>query len=130
MKQRGAVISGLLAIAAAAGLASVFVSNASPYLSISEARIAKGTNIHVSGALLKASLRQDLARREATFVIEDQGQSLEVIYRGKPQPNLVTATKVVVIGSMDNGRFIAQDMLLKCPSKYESEQGASGTLPN
>ncbi len=130
MKQRGAVISGVLGAVALVGLVGVFVLNASPYVTIAEAKTAKGDNLHVSGDLVKESLRQNLARREATFVIEDQGQSLEVVYHGKPQPNITTATKVVVIGKMENNRFQADDMLLKCPSKYESEKGASGTRPD
>ena len=130
MVQRGVVISGLVAVLAVVGLASVFVMNASPYMTITEAKASTGDSLHVAGDFMKASLKQDLARREAYFVIDDGKDTLEVVYRGKPQPNLASATKVVVIGKMDNQRFVADDMLLKCPSKYESEKGARGTQQN
>ena len=129
MRQRGAVVSGVLAVLAAGGLAAVFVANASPYLTISEVATAEGAGLHVAGDLDKSTLRQNLSKRESTFTIRDQGQSLKVVYRGKPQPNIANATKVVVIGKMEAGQFVASDMLLKCPSKYESTSEAGGRTP-
>lgn len=130
MVQRGFIVSCVVGVAALVGLGAVFVSNASPYATIAEAKQTTGTTMHVAGEMKKDSLRQDLARREATFTITENGQTLDVLYRGKPQPNLSMATKVVVIGKMEGQQFVAEDMLLKCPSKYESEKGAGGTRAN
>lgn len=126
MKQRGAIVSSLIAVVAVGGLGSVFLANASPYMTISEVRGSTGNNIHVSGTIDHSTVQQNLAKREATFTISDAGQKLNVLYQGKPQPNLANATTVVVIGKMDGDKFVAHDMMLKCPSKYESTKEPSG----
>lgn len=95
-------------------------------MTIPEVRKASSGNVHVSGTIDHASLRQNLAKGEATFKISDQGHVLDVLYKGKPQPNLGNATTVVVIGKMEGEKFVAHDMLLKCPSKYESTKDPSG----
>ena len=54
-----------------------------------------------------------------TFHMEDQdGNTRRVVYP-KPKPNnFEQATQLVVIGEMRNGVFHANEMLMKCPSKY------------
>lgn len=127
MKQRGALVSSVIAVAAVLGLGSVFLANASPYMTIAEVQSQSGRTVHVSGTIQHDTIQQNLAKREATFKITDEGGTLDVLYKGKPQPNLATATTVVVIGQMEDGRFVANDMLLKCPSKYESTKDPSGS---
>lgn len=119
-------MSSAIAVVAVLGLGSVFLANASPYVTIPEVRKASSGTVHVSGTIDHASLRQNLAKGEATFKISDQGHVLDVLYKGKPQPNLGNATTIVVIGKMEGEKFVAHDMLLKCPSKYESTKDPSG----
>lgn len=59
--------------------------------------------------------------KQFTFYMEDeQGNVRKVIYP-RPKPNnFEQAEKLVVIGSMQNGVFYANDMLMKCPSKYNA----------
>lgn len=54
-----------------------------------------------------------------TFYMKDQdGNSRRVVYP-RPKPNnFEQATQLVVIGEMRNNTFYADDMLMKCPSKY------------
>lgn len=96
-------------------------------MTIAEVQGQSGRTVHVSGTIQHDTIQQNLAKREATFKITDEGGTLDVLYKGKPQPNLATATTVVVIGQMEDGRFVANDMLLKCPSKYESTKEPSGS---
>lgn len=125
--QRGAIVSSVIAVAAVTGLGMVFLANASPYMTIAQVKEQPGRPAHVSGTIDHATIQQNLAKRQATFQISDEGGTLDVLYQGKPQPNLATATTVVVIGQMEEGRFVASDMLLKCPSKYESTKDPSGS---
>lgn len=127
MKKRGVIVSSGIALLAILGLGMVFVANASPYVTIPQLSESQGKEVHVSGTMDHASLRQNLSKGEATFKITDQGHDLNVLYRGKPQPNLANATTVVVIGKMEGDQFVAHDMLLKCPSKYESTKSPLGT---
>lgn len=57
-----------------------------------------------------------------TFYMTDQdGNTRRVVY-SKPKPNnFEQATQLVVIGEMRNGVFHANEMLMKCPSKYNDD---------
>lgn len=54
-----------------------------------------------------------------SFYMKDQdGNSRRVVYP-RPKPNnFEQATQLVVIGEMRNSVFHANEMLMKCPSKY------------
>ena len=121
MDKKGAVVSGLSAVVAVGALAAVFVNNASPYVSIAEAKYSKGSGLHVAGQVEANSIQTDLAHNEIKFRLQDtNGQVLPVVYTGAPVSSLGTATKVVAIGQMQGGQFRSDQLLVKCPSKYES----------
>lgn len=118
----GTIVSAILAVGATVGLGVVFVTNASPYLKINE--LAKDSQgVHVVGKIVPGSLRQDAMAKQVSFQIQDETGKLDVVYTGPPQSNLATATQVVVIGSKHGEEFASQQMLVKCPSKYENQTG-------
>ncbi|MEX0649162.1 MAG: cytochrome c maturation protein CcmE [Balneolaceae bacterium] len=54
-----------------------------------------------------------------SFHMEDQEGNVRRVVYSKPKPNnFEQATQLVVIGEMRNGVFHANEMLMKCPSKY------------
>ena len=57
-----------------------------------------------------------------SFILTDKKQNSEkvVYYNVKPM-NFDYAEYVVVRGSYRNNKFVADEILTKCPSKYESE---------
>lgn len=120
--RQGALISGAVALVATIGLTTVFVKNASPYVTIKEA-MAQSRDVHVVGQLVPASLQLNTLGRETRFMLKDETGEMPVVYTGPPQSNLASATQIVVIGYHENGAFHSKQMLVKCPSKYESEQG-------
>lgn len=120
--RQGALISGAVALVATVGLTTVFVKNASPYVTIKEA-MAQSRDVHVVGELVPASLQLNTLGRETRFMLKDETGEMPVVYTGPPQSNLASATQIVVIGYHENGAFHSKQMLVKCPSKYESEQG-------
>jgi cytochrome c-type biogenesis protein CcmE len=120
--RQGALISGAVALVATIGLTTVFVKNASPYVTIKEA-VAQSRDVHVVGELVPASLQLNTLGRETRCVLKDETGEMPVVYTGPPQSNLASATQIVVIGYHENGAFHSKQMLVKCPSKYESEQG-------
>lgn len=121
--RQGALISGAVALVATIGLTTVFVQNASPYVTIKEA-VAQSRDVHVVGELVPASLQLNTLGRETRFELKDDTGTMPVIYTGPPQSNLGSATQIVVIGYHEDGAFHSKQMLVKCPSKYESENGA------
>ena len=57
------------------------------------------------------------------FDIEDEGQRLSVVFQGSLPQNFDQSTQVVVIGSLTGDGYMESDQLLvKCPTKYESTE--------
>ncbi len=56
-----------------------------------------------------------------SFYMKDKSGNVRRVIYPKPKPNnFEQADQLVVIGEMDNGIFYANDMLMKCPSKYNN----------
>ena len=77
-------------------------------------------NAHVAG-IWDDSQDYGFSMETKTFTFymkDDNGDSRRVVYP-KPKPNnFEQADRLVVIGEMRGGTFYANDMLMKCPSKY------------
>lgn len=122
----GTIISSVVAAGAGIGLMTVFVSNASPYVMIKDAE-STGTNVHVVGKIVPNTLKQNTLAQKVNFELSDDTGKMNVSYDGPPISNLESATQVVVIGKKkDDGVFHAHQMLVKCPSKYETDKANSG----
>lgn len=122
----GTLISIVVATLAVSGMVIAFLSNASPYVSVAEAKASTGDDLHLAGDLDKATLETDVRAREVRFTLKDEkGESMPVVYSGAPIANMGEATKVVAVGKCENGVFKAHRLLVKCPSKYEATNKAS-----
>jgi cytochrome c-type biogenesis protein CcmE len=57
-----------------------------------------------------------------SFRLKDaRGEVLPVEYRGVIPGNFDQATSIVAIGHYKDGTFAAEQLLVKCPSKYQAE---------
>jgi cytochrome c-type biogenesis protein CcmE len=104
------------------GLQSAF----RPYTtSVSEA-VGSGRSVQLAGFL--GSTGEYDTNGNFTFNLQDgTGKLVKVIYP-KPRPaNFEQAVSVVAIGHYDAGQqaFLAEDMLVKCPSKYQEQMDQS-----
>jgi cytochrome c-type biogenesis protein CcmE len=121
------LIGGVVVVVVIGVLMAVsFSGSTSDYLSIAEVK-ALGSDqprdSRVAGAIVPDSVDWNTRELHLTFEIEDDTGQLEISYHG-PQPDmLVDAVEAVVIGKYDpeNGLFEAEELLMKCPSKYEEE---------
>ena len=121
----GPIFTVLLVAAAIIGVSVAFIANASPYVSVSEARNSGANNVHLKGFLDKSSVANDLKSRKLRFRIRDEkGESIEVVYSGAPPQDMSQATEIVAIGSMQGDEFHSSKLLIKCPSKYEGTDKA------
>lgn len=94
-----------------------------PYVSIAEAK-AKGTRVQIKGENLAGSAVYDLESKVFRFQIKDDvGEILPVVYRGVKPSNFEQAKDVVVRGHYKSGAFEAEEILVKCPTKYQSADG-------
>jgi cytochrome c-type biogenesis protein CcmE len=133
MKKSHIIALGVIAIAV--GIIISTVGDASTYVGFSEAEeLAKGGNnksIHVVGSLKKDSQGKIVGMvydpvtdpNSFQFTMIDSLQREERVIYNQPKPqDLDKSEKVVVVGSMDlkNNVFRAEQILLKCPSKYNN----------
>ena len=98
-----------------------FNKTLTPYVSIAEAKSAS-TTVQVKGQRSDSGTF-DADNNMFTFhLVDDQGEQITVIYDGAKPGNFDQATEVVCVGKYENGSFVAQEILVKCPSKYMEEQ--------
>src|SRR5689334_18842879 len=127
MRIPGTVITGFVAALAMGGVLMAFVKNASPYVTVAEAKSSHSDGVHLAGDLIKDSIQTNPKSGEIRFQLRDQdGQLANVLYIGSTPGNLTEATKVVAVGGMDKDDvFVSHQLLIKCPSKYESQPSLS-----
>ncbi|HAC24549.1 MAG TPA: cytochrome C biogenesis protein, partial [Cytophagales bacterium] len=86
-------------------------------------------SIHVVGELKKdehgrvTGLEETPDHVSCTFIlVDDQQKEQKVFYNQPIPPDMTKSEKVVVIGKYQNDLFIADKILLKCPSKYQEQK--------
>ena len=116
------VIGSLLVLVSIAIGVTAFKQSLTPYISFAEAR-RSGTSVQVNGVLADpAHVRYDAAKSELVFALkDDKNEVMDVVYKGVKPVNFEMATNVVAIGAYKDGRFAADQLLVKCPSKYQAE---------
>jgi cytochrome c-type biogenesis protein CcmE len=92
-----------------------------PYVSFSEAR-RTGSTVQVKGERVDGTEHFDIGHETFNFKMKDpSGEVFEVVYRGVKPSNFEQASEIVAIGRFSNGKFEAEQLLVKCPSKYQAE---------
>jgi cytochrome c-type biogenesis protein CcmE len=122
MNKRGYLIGGLLIVVFAALGGAAFVKTMTPYVGFKEAREA-GRRVQVWGRIDRTQpIGTDRETGTFSFQIEDENHDrFHVLYDGVRPGNFDQATGVVVIGQYRDGKFHADQMLVKCPSKEQEE---------
>ena len=121
---------GIVVIAIAIAVIVSTSSSASSYVTFDQAyemsENGSSNSIHVVGELKKNSAGQVVGVRPSSdkltveFILIDDNQKEQSVFLNSPMPSdLLNSDKVVVIGGYRNNRFMADKVLLKCPSKYE-----------
>ncbi len=115
-------IIGIIIIAVAIGVIFVSLKNTSTYADFTEAIENPDREYHVVGKLDKnqpqvyePQVNPDLF----TFnMIDNKGVEKQVVlHKSKPQ-DFEKSEQIVLIGKMQGDAFHANDILMKCPSKY------------
>ncbi len=102
------------------------LSDASTYSNFSEAYRKPGKEFHVIGKLDKTKPieynPQKNANQFSFYMIDEKGTEKKVVYHNSKPQDFEKSDQVVIIGFMDKETFIARSLLLKCPSKYNSNK--------
>lgn len=110
----------LVVVAGAIGVTS-FKKTVTPYISFAEARKSSGM-VQVNGVLADKEYVLEQDRQFLSFRLRDEnGEVLPVEYKGVIPGNFDQATSIVAIGRYEDGKFAADQLLVKCPSKYQAE---------
>ena len=128
----------IVLIAAAIGIVVSTAEDASSYVTFDQAyQLASNgstSSIHVVGELKKdfnghvVGIVPGSDRVSFSFIMIDENKKEQIVEFHEPMPQDFTRSeKVVVIGSYKNDVFVAEKILLKCPSKYQ-EQSLNASL--
>lgn len=118
-------IIGIIMIAVAIGSLIGLLGNTSTYSDFTAATTSK-SEVHVVGKLNMSKgidYKPELnANRVSFYMTDNKGRECKVLLlKSKPQ-DFEKSEQIVVIGNMAGGSFIASDILMKCPSKYNDGQ--------
>lgn len=117
-------------IAAAVGIIITSAGDSSTYVTFDEAwKAAESGNrhsVHVVGELKKdgagevTGITRGADMVSFSFLMVDDNGREQVVQYNEPMPtDFVKSEKVVVVGSYRDETFVADKILLKCPSKYQ-----------
>lgn len=126
------IIAILLIIAAVAIIVST-AGDASSYVNFDQAyqmaSAGNKTSIHVVGELKKDSngeitgLEKSPDNLSFSFILLDENKKEQKVYYNEPMPpDFTRSEKIVVVGGYKGDLFVAQKILLKCPSKYQDQK--------
>ncbi len=113
-------------IAIAAIITTVY--DADTYASFSEAREHPGRQFHIIGELNPDKpIEERIEQNTLTFsfyMFDRDGQESKVIYFGGKPQDFEKLDQIVLVGSYSHDNFVASQLLLKCPSKYNADEFA------
>jgi len=98
-----------------------FRRSVTPYIPFNEARRSTGM-VQVNGTLAEKNYVLKPEEQYLEFKLRDsRGEVMPVTYRGVIPGNFDQATSIVAIGRYHADHFEAEQLLVKCPSKYQAE---------
>ncbi len=127
------IIIGTIIILVFAGWGiSAFLDTTIKYVSFEEAEKAERV-VQVAGGIDFSTVNYDANKARLEFTIYALGpvdstksERMDIIYYGTIPGNFDQATSVMVRGKHESEGFVAEQLLVKCPSKYQGlEKGNS-----
>jgi len=98
-----------------------FRKNLTPYVGFKEAK-SSNISVQIIGEVIPEESRYDLKNQKFYFSLKDpEEEKMRIVFNGVKPANFEQATSVVVIGKYQDGVFLAEQILVKCPSKYQGE---------
>ncbi len=96
-----------------------FRKTLTPYVGFEEAR-KSGATVQVIGDVVFPEVKYDIDAHQLQFpIMNENKEKMMVVYSGTKPANFEQADQVVIIGRYENGVFVADQLLVKCPSKYQ-----------
>ena len=146
MKIKPMHLAGLLAIAVGVAVVVSTSGDASTYVCFEEAKTLASNGdhdkVHVVGQLPKSKTGQiegmvydpQVDPNYFKFVLRyEKNETQDVVYFNPKPADFERSEKIVIVGEMKEGQFMADKILMKCPSKYQdgemkSEEPTTGSI--
>ena len=120
----GPILATIAIGAALVGGGTAFVKNLTPYISFAEAQKTNAT-VQVMGGLAKTSVKLIDGNLAFTLIDKKNGDCLPVVFGHTKPANFEMAVEITAIGHWDGRIFQADNLLVKCPSKYQGTETKS-----
>lgn len=120
----GPIVATIAIGAALIGGGMAFVKNLTPYISFAEAQKTNAT-VQVMGGLEKTSVKLIDGNLAFTLIDKKNGDRLPVVFGHTKPANFEMAVEITAIGHWDGRIFQADNLLVKCPSKYQGTETKS-----
>ena len=85
----GPIVTALVAVLAMSGAVAAFMANASPYVTIAQAKSSTGDRLHLAGDLDKKSVHNNLANHVLSFQIKDANGDVVKRYGSGDTPEAI-----------------------------------------
>jgi cytochrome c-type biogenesis protein CcmE len=122
MKKSHIIAIVLIAIAVGAILSTL--ADSSTYATFRSASEKPDKSFHVVGHLNKEKPQEYNPQTDADlftfYLVDNDGTEKQVILNKARPQDFEKSEQIVVIGKMKEDNFIASDILMKCPSKYNN----------
>lgn len=120
-------IVGIIIIAVAMLSMFSLLGNSSSYANFKEAKESgSDEDVHVAGTLVKnkaMEYKPEVDPNKFSFYMLDKnGEEMHVVLKKSKPQDFERSEQLVIIGSMQGNDFVAHDILMKCPSKYNNAQ--------
>ncbi len=121
-------IAIIITIAVAIGAIMVAINDASTYVGFAQADATPGTKYTVIGYLDKDAPLDYNARAQkfAFTAIDKEGNKKQVIYNQPKPQDFERSEEITMKGFSTDSAFIAEEILMKCPSKYNEQNDMAG----
>jgi cytochrome c-type biogenesis protein CcmE len=114
-------IIALLVIVVAASVIYTSLSASSRYADFSQAFEKPGEKFTVIGKLDRTKQMVDLPNHMEFYLLDEQNNLRKVIYNKTKPQDFERSEKIVMTGTAKGNDFLATELLLKCPSKYNNQ---------
>lgn len=121
-------IAIIVIIAVAIGAIITTINDASTYVGFNRAEENPGTKYTVIGYLDKeAAMDYNARANRFTFTaIDKEGQKRKVFYNQPKPQDFERSEEITMKGYATDSAFVASEILMKCPSKYNEQNEIAG----
>ena len=116
------VVIGVLALLIFSGMQGNTGRNLTIQEAIADSQLNTGKYIQMEAKVVSASVKWNSKKPELVFEITDGKQNINVTFNDVKPDNFDSGYPIIVEGKFTApGQFLAEKVLVKCPSKYEEE---------